>query len=109
MLSNVCSDGTVIGKSAINARSDSLTANVSPQSQFLVVKHNFISSKTRFPVGIYLLKVDDRNIITRCKICSQLTIRTPERRQWRPCGVFVVSFEYISHLVLLFLLLTLNM
>ena len=35
-----------------------------------------------YPVGIYLLKVNNRNTWTRCEICSKLTIKTPERRQW---------------------------
>ena len=62
------------------------------------------------PVGIYLLKVNNRNARTRCKICSKLTIKTPERRHWRLSGVFIINFEHISHLVLVFfLLLTLNM
>ena len=43
----------------------------------------------------------------RCEICSKLTIKTPE--QWRRSGVFIVKFEHISHLLLVFLLLTLNM
>ena len=60
------------------------------------------------PAGIYLLKVNNRNTRTRCEICSKLTIKTPERRQWRRSGVFIVNFEHISHLVLVFLLLTLN-
>ena len=34
--------------------------------------------------------------------------KDPERRR-RRSGVFIVNFEYISHLVLVFLLLTLNM
>ena len=46
------------------------------------------------PAGIYLLKVKNRNSGTRCEICLKLTIKTPERR--------------VSHLVLVFLLLTLN-
>ena len=29
-----------------------------------------------FPVGIYLLKVNNRNTRTRCEICSKLTIKT---------------------------------
>ena len=29
--------------------------------------------------------------------------------QWRRSGIFIVNFEHISHLVLVFLLLTLNM
>ena len=48
----------------------------------------------------------------RCEICSKLTIKTPERHassQWRRSGVFIVNFEHISHVVLVFLLLTLNM
>ena len=47
------------------------------------------------PAGIYLLKVNNRNTRTRCEICSKLTIKTPERRQWRPLGVFIVYFEYV--------------
>ena len=35
------------------------------------------------PAGTYLLKVNERNTRTRCEICSKLTIKTPERRQWR--------------------------
>ena len=56
--------------------------------------------------GIYLLKNNNRNTRTRCEICSKLTIKTSERR-WP--GVFIVNFEHISHLVMVFLLLTLNM
>ena len=44
----------------------------------------------------------------RCEICSKLIIRTPERRQWRRSDVFIVNFEYISHLLLVLLLLTLS-
>ena len=40
-------------------------------------------------------------------MCSELIIKTPERRQWRRSGVFIVNFEHISHLVLVFLLLNL--
>ena len=60
------------------------------------------------PAGIYLLKVNSRNTRTTCEICSELTIKTPERRDRRRSGGFIVNFEHISHLVLLFLLLTLN-
>ena len=52
-------------------------------------------------------KVNNRNTRTS-EICSKLTIKTPERRHWRRSGVFIVNFEYISNLVLIFLLLTLN-
>ena len=57
-----------------------------------------------FLAGIYLFKVKNRNSRTICEICSKLTIKTPERHQWRHSGVFLVNFEHILHLVLLFLL-----
>ena len=66
------------------------------------------TSTVTSPAGIYLFKVNNRNTRTRCEICSKLTINTPERRHWRRSGVFIVNFEHISHLVLVFLLLTLN-
>ena len=31
-------------------------------------------------------------IVTRCEIYSKLTIKTPERCQWRRSGVFIVNF-----------------
>ena len=40
-----------------------------------------------------------------CEISSKLTIKIPEQCQWRCYGVDVVSFEKISHPLLLFLLL----
>ena len=52
---------------------------------------------------------DEKNTRTRWEICSKLTINTPERGHWHRSGVFIVNFEHISHLVLVFLLLTLNM
>ena len=32
-------------------------------------------------VGNYMFKVNNRNVTTRCEVCSKLTIKTPERRQ----------------------------
>ena len=55
-----------------------------------------------------MFKVNNRNTRTRCEICSKLTIKTPERCQWRRSGLFIVNYEHISHLVLVFLLLTLS-
>ena len=68
-----------------------------------------INSRTYYPVGIYLLKVNNRKTRTRCEICSELTIKTPEQRRGRCSGVFIVNFEHILHLDLVFLLLALNM
>ena len=56
----------------------------------------------------YLLKAISRSIRKRCEIYSKLTIKTPERRHWRRSGVFIVNFEYISNLFLVFLLINLN-
>ena len=64
--------------------------------------------KQRVPAGNYKFKVNNRNIRTRCEICSKLTIKIPERRQWRRSGIFIVNFEHISQLVLVFLLLNLS-
>ena len=53
--------------------------------------------------GNYMFKVNNRNTRTRCDICSKLTIEIRRRS-----SVFTVNFEYILHLVLVFLLLTLS-
>ena len=55
-----------------------------------------------YKAGIYLLEVNNRNIRIRCQIYLKLTIRTPQRRHWRRFAVFIVNFEHISHLVLVF-------
>ena len=61
-----------------------------------------------FKAGNCMLQVININTRARCEICSKLTINTPERRQWRRFSVFIVNFEHVSHLVLVFLLLTLS-
>ena len=82
-----------------------------PSSSFscllMKVRESEVYAK-HIPAGIYLLKVNNRNTRTKCEICSKLTIKTSERRHWRRPGVFIVNFEHISQLVLVFLLLTLN-
>ena len=53
-----------------------------------------------------MFKVNNRTTRTSCKICSKLTIKTPERRQWRQwrrSGIFIVNFEQILHLLLVLL------
>ena len=79
------------------------------QDHIVIYCCQYFYYNTSIPVGIYLLKVNNRNTRTRREICSKLTIKTPERRHWRRPGVFIVNFEHLSHLVLVFLLLTLNM
>ena len=61
-----------------------------------------------FPAGIYLFKVNSKNTIKRCEICSKLRIKTPERRHWLHSSVFIVKFQNISHIFPVFLLLNLN-
>ena len=83
-------------------------------SSFMQISLHFLMNPIRKRVflnraGIHLVKVNIKNIRTRYEICSKLTIKTAGRRQWRRSGVFVVNFEHISHLALVFLLLTLNM
>ena len=60
---------------------------------------------------IYLFKVIIETLTRkRWEICSKLTIKTPEQRQWHRSGVFIIDFEHIhiSELFLVFLLLALN-
>ena len=65
-----------------------------------------VKSCTSQPAKSYLIKVSNKNTRTRCEICSKLTIKIAERHHWRRCAVFMVNFEHISHLALVFLLLT---
>ena len=65
---------------------------------------------TNVPANICLFKVNNRNTKKWCAIRSKLTTKTPERRhyrQWHRSGVFIINLEHISHLFLVFLLLTL--
>ena len=55
-----------------------------------------------------MFKVNNIKTRTRFEICSELTIKTPEQRQMLHSGVFIVNFEHISYLGLVFLLLTLS-
>ena len=44
-------------------------------------------------VSNYLFKFSNKNTEKRCDICSKLTIKSPEQRQWRGPGAFIVNFE----------------
>ena len=61
-----------------------------------------------FPASIYLSKVNNRNTWIMCEICSKLIIKTSERHHSTHCNIFIVDFEQISHVILMFLLLTLS-
>ena len=59
-----------------------------------------------FPAGNYMFKVNNRNSKIGCEICSRLTIKTPERHHCGRSGVFIVNFDHISHLFVVFLLIS---
>ena len=70
----------------------------------------FFAKMDSIPACNYMFKVINKNARTRREICSKFkdTRTTQERRHWRRPGVFIVNFEHISLLVLVFLLLTLS-
>ena len=75
---------------------------------FLYANDPCLVFQSNTPAGNYMFKVNNRNTRARCEICSKLTIKTPERPHLHCSDVFIVNFEHISHLVLVFLLLTLS-
>ena len=79
--------------------------------EFIIQRYvNWLISKifNNRPANIDLFKVNNNNFWKRCEICSKLPRKTPELRQWRRSGVFIVNFAQISYLFLEFLLLTMN-
>ena len=48
---------------------------------------------------------NNKNTGARCEVCSKLIINN-QNDAWRLSGVFIVYFEHVPHLVLVFLLLT---
>ena len=70
--------------------------------------HLFCPFAMFFPENIYLFKVQNRNTRISCKLCSKLTIRTPEWGHWHLFGILIVNFVHILHLSLVFLLKTLS-
>ena len=58
--------------------------------------------------SIYLFKVNKRNARKMYEICSKLILKTSKRRRRFRFGDFIIKFEYISHIVLMFQLLTLD-
>ena len=69
---------------------------------------NESQSRLANTANTYMFKINKRNARKRHEICSKLTTKTLEQRHWRRPGVFIAKFEHISHLFLVFLLLTLN-
>ena len=57
-----------------------------------------------YPANIYLFKVNNRDSRKRFGICSKLTIKVPEQRNWCSSGHFIIDFEHISYPFLVFIL-----
>ena len=55
-----------------------------------------------FPTDNYLIKFNSRNFRTMSEICSVFARKTPARHQCYHCSVFIVNFEQISYVVLMF-------
>ena len=61
-----------------------------------------------YPAINYLFKVNNRNTRKRCEICSKLAKKTQNDIIVVILVFFIVNCVHISHLFILFLLLTLN-
>ena len=87
-----------------------LRQGISNEASILTVdtKTTFISTSVYNTTNIYLFRVSTRNTIKRGAISSKSTITIQERRLLRGSGVFIATSEHISHLFIVFLLLTLN-
>ena len=72
--------------------------------QRLIMSSTFNDFNT-FPVAINMFRVNKKNTGKRCKICSELTIKTSKRRQF---AISVFNSEHILHFVLVVLKLTLS-
>ena len=57
-------------------------SSISILSNLFQALHTWFMRCKTFPANIYLLQVRKRNPRNRCKICSKLTIKTQEWRQW---------------------------
>ena len=91
-------DPIPVRSDAIPVRSDAMLVRFS----------RVVAEFSALPTVIYMLKVNNRNITRRCKICSKLIIKTSEGRPWPHSGVFIVNFGPVSPAVLALILLALN-
>ena len=73
---------------------------------FFIFSENFRSKDHYWTFTFF--KINNRNTRKKCEICSKLTIKMPEQHYWWRSGVFIVNFEYISQLFLVFPSLTLS-
>ena len=71
-----------------------------------VIKFLYFSCQNS--AGFWSFRVNNRNPKLMCGICSKLTIKTPKRHHWRHSSVFIINFGQISHIALVFPLLTMS-
>ena len=89
-----------------NFHKENLSANLDNKAlQFFNTGRSHLTTQPVFTYSKLTIETLEQDV----KYAHSLTIETPERHQWRHSGVFIVNFEHISHLLLVFLLLTLNM
>ena len=82
--------------------------NVAVQTYFVFLQFIIKVVCSTHPVKNYLFKVNNRNTLKRCEICSELTtIKTSIWRERHRSDAFV-NFEHISHLLPVLLLLSLG-
>ena len=82
-------------------------ASTSPRHHerlFLNLDRYFKLTQRAFTIYLF----SKRNTRAMCEMCSRLTMKTPERHHQRSSKVFIVYFEQISHMVLVFPLYTLR-
>ena len=63
---------------------------------FAYILNHSTGSINAISAHIYLFKVTPETLKKGCETCSKLTIKTPERRQWRLSGLSIANFEHIS-------------
>ena len=51
------------------------------------------ASTSTLPFDNYVFKVNMRNTRTRCEMCSKLTIKIPEPRQWRRSDILLLTLN----------------
>ena len=92
---------------AIDLRVDFNLSNYHNQISFYIwgIKFRVLCQVFERPslAHIYMFKLNNRNTRKKCEICSKLTIKTPEWIHWLRSGVFVLNFEYVSFIFLLFI------
>ena len=74
--------------------------NVPPGSQSYWMLLALLLKYLNAELGVYSTTKLAQSAIKRCEICSKLTKKTPERRQWCRSGVFInVNFKHIHTLL----------